>query len=246
MTDDSMSGTLCVRVAGLAKTFLLHNQDNAAIPVFEDLQLDVHAGDCVVLNGPSGAGKSTLMRAIYANYRSSAGQLLVRHDGRMVDLVTADPRTVIAVRKRTLGHVGQFLRVIPRVPAIEIVMEPLLANGWSRDRAEARARTLLARLNLREALWTLPPATFSGGEQQRVNVARGFAFRYPVMLLDEPTASLDPANRDIVIALIHEALTDGVAVIGIFHDAHVRERVATRDFLVGAYRPRTIEEAFTA
>lgn len=241
-----MSDHACLRVTGLAKTFTLHNQDSAVIPVFDQLELEVFPGECVVLAGRSGVGKSTLMRAIYANYCISAGHVLVRHRGEMVDLAAVPPQDVIDVRRVTLGHVGQFLRVIPRVPAIEIVMEPLLANGWSREQAEKRAKELLTRLNLPEALWSLPPATFSGGEQQRVNVARGFAFRYPIMLLDEPTASLDPANRDVVVELIHEALADGVAIVGIFHDADVRQRVATRDFMISAFAAKTPEEAVAA
>ncbi|MGL4301961.1 MAG: phosphonate C-P lyase system protein PhnL [Sphingomonas sp.] len=235
-----------LQLRGLAKTFTLHNQHGAIIPVFDNLALDVHPGECVVLAGRSGVGKSTLMRAIYANYRLSSGEVLVRHGNDMVDVASAPPQTVIEVRRSSLGHVGQFLRVIPRVPAIEIVMAPLLANGWPRADAAHRAQTLLARLNLPEKLWSLPPATFSGGEQQRVNVARGFAFRYPILLLDEPTASLDPANRDVVVSLIHEALADGVAMVGIFHDAGVRDRVATRDFDISAYTPQIIKEDVAA
>jgi len=241
-----MSDKASLRVTGLAKTFTLHNQDSAIIPVFEALELEVSPGECVVLAGRSGAGKSTLMRSIYSNYRVSGGQLLVRHRGAMVDLVTASPQQVIDVRRVTLGHVGQFLRVIPRVPAIEIVMEPLLANGWSRDNARRRAQELLTRLNLPERLWALPPATFSGGEQQRVNIARGFAQHFPILLLDEPTASLDPANRDIVVGLIHEALADGVAIVGIFHDVDVRERVATRDFVISDFAAKVPEESVPA
>jgi alpha-D-ribose 1-methylphosphonate 5-triphosphate synthase subunit PhnL len=241
-----MSDNVSLRVTGLAKTFTLHNQDSAIIPVFDELELEVSPGECVVLAGRSGAGKSTLMRSIYSNYRVSGGQLLVRHRGRMVDLVMASPQQVIDVRRVTLGHVGQFLRVIPRVPAVDIVMEPLLANGWSRDNAVRRAQELLARLNLPERLWALPPATFSGGEQQRVNIARGFAQHFPILLLDEPTASLDPANRDIVVALIHEALADGVAIVGIFHDVDVRERVATRDFVISNFAAKAPEEVVLA
>jgi alpha-D-ribose 1-methylphosphonate 5-triphosphate synthase subunit PhnL len=237
---NSMTGSASLRVSGLAKTFTLHNQGGAVLPVFGALCLDVFPGECVVLAGPSGAGKSTLMRSIYANYRASAGQVLVRHGGRMVDLATAPPQEVIAVRRATLGFVGQFLRVIPRVPTIDIVMEPLLANGWGPEAARARAEALLRRLNLPERLWPLAPATFSGGEQQRVNVARGFAFPCPVMLLDEPTAALDPANREVVVTLIREALADHVAIVGIFHDREVRDRVATRAFAIGDYAPEAL------
>ncbi len=132
------------------------------------------------------------------------------------------------MRRQTLGYVSQFLRVIPRVATLDVVMEPALARGWSRDSAELRARSLLARLNIPERLWQLAPGTFSGGEQQRVNIARGFMVEWPILLLDEPTASLDEANRQVVLELIGEAKGAGAALIGIFHDRAAREAVASR------------------
>jgi alpha-D-ribose 1-methylphosphonate 5-triphosphate synthase subunit PhnL len=172
------------------------------------------------------------MRCLYGNYGAGAGRILLRHAGREIDLATADPRLMRAVRRDTLGYVSQFLRVIPRVATRDIVAEPLRARGMDAEAARARAGALLARLNLPAGLHDLPPATFSGGEQQRVNLARGFAPHYPVLLLDEPTASLDAANREIVIDLIAEAKRAGAAIIGIFHDAEVRDRVADRRFEV--------------
>jgi alpha-D-ribose 1-methylphosphonate 5-triphosphate synthase subunit PhnL len=219
-----------LRAEGLGKTFTLHLQGGVSLPVLRGLDLEVAAGECVALAGPSGAGKSTLMRCLYGNYGAEEGRILLRHRGAVADLVTADPRLMREIRRDTLGHVSQFLRVIPRVPAIEIVAEPLIARGLPRDAALARAEALLARLNLPARLHHLPPATFSGGEQQRVNLARGFAPDYPILLLDEPTASLDAANREVVIGLIAEAKARGAAIIGIFHDAEVRGRVADRLF----------------
>ncbi|MFM2149890.1 MAG: phosphonate lyase system protein PhnL [Pseudomonadota bacterium] len=219
-----------LKAEGLGKTFTLHLQGGVSLPVLRGLDLEVAAGECVALAGPSGAGKSTLMRCLYGNYGAEAGRILLRHRGAVADLVTADPRLMREIRRDTLGHVSQFLRVIPRVPAIEIVAEPLMARGLPRDAALARAEALLARLNLPARLHHLPPATFSGGEQQRVNLARGFAHDYPILLLDEPTASLDAANREVVIGLIAEAKARGAAIIGIFHDAAVRGRVADRLF----------------
>lgn len=221
-----------LRTEGLGKTFTLHLQGGVSIPVLRGLDLSVAAGECVALAGPSGAGKSTLMRCLYGNYGAGTGRVLLRHRGDVVDLATADPRLVREVRRDTLGYVSQFLRVIPRVPAIDVVAEPLRARGVPPEEARERAGTLLSRLNLPPRLHGLPPATFSGGEQQRVNLARGFAAAYPVMLLDEPTASLDAANREIVIALIAEAKARGAAIIGIFHDIEVRDRVADRLFEV--------------
>jgi alpha-D-ribose 1-methylphosphonate 5-triphosphate synthase subunit PhnL len=223
-----------LRVENLSKRFTLHLQGGRRLPVLEGVDLAVHPGECVALVGPSGAGKSTLMRTLYGNYLAGGGSILVRHEGAMVDLASAEPRTVVALRRTTIGYVSQFLRVIPRVPTVAIVAEPARRAGMAEAEAMATARRLLARLNLPDALWDLPPATFSGGEQQRVNLARGFAHPYPVMLLDEPTASLDPANRDIVIGLIAEAKARGAAIIGIFHDAAVREAVATRSLTVAA------------
>lgn len=222
--------SVMLRAEGLGKSFTLHLQGGITLPVLQGLDLAVAAGECVALAGPSGAGKSTLMRCLYGNYGAGSGRILLRHGGEAVDLATADARLVREVRRDTLGYVSQFLRVIPRVPAIEIVAEPLMARGMAREAALARAEALLARLNLPARLHHLPPATFSGGEQQRVNLARGFAPDYPILLLDEPTASLDAANREVVIALIAEAKARGAAIVGIFHDAEVRDRVADRLF----------------
>jgi alpha-D-ribose 1-methylphosphonate 5-triphosphate synthase subunit PhnL len=225
-----------IRVENLSKMFTLHNQGATQIPVFEALKLEVKPGECVVLSGDSGVGKSTLMRTIYGNYLPSGGGVFVRHDGRMVDITAAAPHDVLDIRKRTLGYVSQFLRVIPRITTLDLVIEPLLENGVAPDEARERAVVLLNALRLPEAHWALPPATFSGGEQQRVNIARSFIREYPVLLLDEPTASLDAANRQIVVQLIKAALDKGAAMVGIFHDQDVRDAVATRLFNVTEFK----------
>jgi len=224
--------TWALKTEGLAKSFTLHLQGGTCIPVLAGVELDVAPGECVALAGPSGAGKSTLMRCLYGNYGAGAGRILLRHRGEVLDLASADPRAVIDARRETIGYVSQFLRVIPRVPSLDIVAEPLIARGTAPEEARAKAAALLTRLNLPARLHALPPSTFSGGEQQRVNIARGLAPFYPVLLLDEPTASLDAANRAIVIAMIREAKLAGSAIIGIFHDAEVREAVADRSFEV--------------
>ncbi len=231
MTDKPL-----IIVEDLAKTFVLHNAESATIPVFQDLTLQVAAGECVVLAGESGVGKSTLMRSIFGNYLPTQGAVKVWHDGAYVDITKANPHEVLEVRRRTLGYVSQFLRVIPRVPTLQLVMEPLLENGVSFEEAKDRASELLSALRLPEAHWDLPPATFSGGEQQRVNIARSFIRKYPVLLLDEPTASLDAENRAIVVRLIKEALAEGAAMIGIFHDLDVRDAVASRLFEVAQFK----------
>jgi len=224
--------SILLRTEGLAKTFTLHLQGGTCIPVLGRVDLAVSAGECVALSGPSGAGKSTLMRCLYGNYGAGAGRIILAHRGAELDLASANPRAVIEARRESIGYVSQFLRVIPRVSTRDIVAEPMVSRGMARGDALVRATALLDRLNLPERLHDLPPATFSGGEQQRVNLARGFGPRYPVLLLDEPTASLDAGNRAIVIGLIHEAKQAGTAIVGIFHDAEVREAVADRVFTV--------------
>jgi len=220
--------TPILSVNGLSKSFVLHNQNSIHLPVLADINLIVVPGECVVLNGPSGAGKSTFLRCIYGNYRVDQGEILIDSGVETVDVATADPRSIIALRQRTVGYVSQFLRVVPRVSTLDVVSEPLRMLGVTVEEAEDRARHMLTRLRIPERLWPLPPATFSGGEQQRVNVARGLVVSMPLLLLDEPTASLDTKNRDTVIEIICEKVDNGSAVVGIFHDAEVRDAVATR------------------
>jgi alpha-D-ribose 1-methylphosphonate 5-triphosphate synthase subunit PhnL len=217
-----------IRVENLDKTFTLHLRGGVALPVLRGTSLTVAAGECVTLHGPSGAGKSTLLRSIYGNYRPQHGRILIRHDGDLVDIVSAAPRTVLEIRRRSLGYVTQFLRVIPRVSTLDIVAEPLLARGVADAQARERAAELLTRLQIAEKMWRLPPSTFSGGEQQRINIARGFAADYPILLLDEPTASLDEQNRKIVINLIDDARRRGTAIVAIVHDAETRAAITTR------------------
>jgi len=214
----------------LSKGFTLHLRGGVHIPVLSGVGLVVHAGECVVLAGPSGAGKSTLMRTLYGNYRTQAGRILIRHHGKMVDIASADPRTILAVRRETLGYVSQFLRVVPRVSALDVVAEVLLSRGIATDEARHRATELLLRLNIPRRLHAIPPATFSGGEQQRVNLARGLIADYPVVLLDEPTASLDAENRAIVVSMVEEAKAHGTAIVAICHDAEVRDAIADQLF----------------
>lgn len=225
-------------VSGVAKTFTMHLQGGIELPVVRDVNFELKAGECAVLGGPSGAGKSSILKMVYGNYAVNAGSIAVRHAGGLVDLAIADPREVLAVRRDTIGYVSQFLRTLPRVSAIDVVAEPLIARGTEREAAQARASELLAQLNLPERLWTLPPATFSGGEQQRVNIARGFITDHPVLLLDEPTASLDARNRAVVVDLIKAKKAEGVAMLGIFHDEDVRAEVADRIIDVTAFSPK--------
>ena len=217
-----------IRVEKASKSFTLHLREGARIAALRHLSLDVSAGECVVLRGPSGSGKSTLLKMIYGNYRCDEGKLLLRDGAEVVDVARAPPRRILALRRTTIAYVTQFLRVVPRVPTLDIVAGEARIQSHSPEVAREHAAAVLAELNLPERLWSLPPATFSGGEQQRVNVARGFVANHPILLLDEPTASLDPANREAVVRLIMKKKRAGVALLGIFHDEEVRDRIADR------------------
>jgi alpha-D-ribose 1-methylphosphonate 5-triphosphate synthase subunit PhnL len=228
--------TVMLRTRSLAKSFTLHLRGGLVMPVLSGVDLDVHAGECVVLSGPSGAGKSTLMRSLYGNYRAESGSIEVWHRGAMIDIATADPRTILAVRHETLGYVSQFLRVVPRVPALDVVAEVLLARDVEPSEARDTARLLLLKLNIPARLHAIPPATFSGGEQQRVNLARGFIAGHPILLLDEPTASLDAKNRAVAIRMVEDAKANGAAIVAICHDADVRDAIADRLYTMTPYQ----------
>ncbi|OWT75309.1 MULTISPECIES: phosphonate C-P lyase system protein PhnL [unclassified Achromobacter] len=217
-----------IEVRGVGKIFTLHNQGGVNLPVFDNVDFDAARGECLVLSGPSGTGKSTLLRCLYGNYLTTAGTIRVRDGEQWVTLTGAPEQRILRLRRDVIGYVSQFLRAIPRVGALDVVAEPLRQRGVAIDESRDRAAVLLARLRLPERLWRLPPATFSGGEQQRVNIARGLIGGHPVLLLDEPTASLDAENRAVVVELIREAMAEGRCLVGIFHDEAVRDAVASR------------------
>lgn len=220
--------TAMLELSGAAKTFTMHLQGGARLPVVSGVTFDVRAGECVVLAGPSGAGKSSILKMIFGNYSCDEGQIGIRHHGAAVNIADAKPRHILDIRRSTIGYVSQFLRAVPRVSALDVVAEPLVATGSSRDEARERASALLRRLNIPDRLWSLPPSTFSGGEQQRVNIARGFVRDLPILLLDEPTASLDAHNRSIVVELIQEKKHKGGAMLAIVHDDDIRNAIADR------------------
>lgn len=244
-------------VQDLAKTFTLHLQGSLRLPVVQDVTFEVPGGQCVVLGGESGSGKSTIMKMVHGSYQADRGHILLARraawdthaaeaagngspgppDVLPLDLAIASPREVLAARRESMSYVSQFLRAVPRVAALDVVAEPALEAGFSHAAARARAGDLLARLSIPQRLWSLPPATFSGGEQQRVNIARGFVTERPLMLLDEPTASLDARNRGVVIEMISERLAAGAGMLTICHDAEVRDAVAHRIVDVAAFVP---------
>lgn len=215
---------LPLKLSGVSKTFTMHLQDGLRLPVFRDVNFTVEAGQCVVLTGPSGVGKSSILKVIYGNYRCDEGSILVDADDGLIDIARAKPRQILSIRKHALGYVTQFLRAVPRVSAIDIVAEALTSQPQKNARTEAT--DMLARFNIPERLWSLPPGTFSGGEQQRINLARGLLAEHPILLLDEPTASLDAANRAVVVDIVKERKAQGAAIVAIVHDDGVREAIA--------------------
>jgi alpha-D-ribose 1-methylphosphonate 5-triphosphate synthase subunit PhnL len=220
--------TAMIDITNAEKTFTMHLQGGVELPVVRGVSFHVEPGECVVLSGPSGAGKSSILRMIFGNYRCDGGSIAIRHRGAVIDLATAEPRQVLSIRRSTIGYVSQFLRAVPRVATIDVVAEPLIVNGTARAEAREKAGALLRRLNIPERLWALPPSTFSGGEQQRVNIARGFISDLPILLLDEPTASLDAANRAVVVELIGQKKREKVAMVAIVHDDEIRHLIADR------------------
>ncbi|MEN3794084.1 phosphonate C-P lyase system protein PhnL [Fulvimarina sp. MAC3] len=229
-----------LRLDGVAKSFTNHLLGAVHLPVVDEAAFEVRAGEIAVLDGPSGVGKSSILRMIYGNYGIDAGTILVRGSGEehFIDLGSAPPRLVARLRGSVLGYVSQFLRAIPRVSSVDIVAAPLIERGIAAEEARERARALLSRLNLPVSLFDLPPATFSGGEKQRVNIARGFIAERPILLLDEPTASLDKANREVVCQMIEERRVSGTAILGIFHDGDVRAALAPRFIDVSHFSSR--------
>ena len=220
--------TAMIDISNAEKTFTMHLQGGIELPVVRGVSFHVDPGECVVLSGPSGAGKSSILKMIFGNYRCDGGRIGVRHQGTVIDLATAEPRQVLSVRRSTIGYVSQFLRAVPRVATLDVVAEPLIVNGTARAEAREKAGALLRRLNIPERLWALPPSTFSGGEQQRVNIARGFISDLPILLLDEPTASLDAATGAVLAALLDQPKRPGVALVAIVHDDAIRHLIADR------------------
>jgi alpha-D-ribose 1-methylphosphonate 5-triphosphate synthase subunit PhnL len=205
-------------VRELSKQFEMHHLDRQ-IAAFEDVSFTLDAGQFMVIGGSNGAGKSTLMRCLYRTYRPTGGSAWFKSSYGPIDLTRLADIDMALIRDQEIGFVTQFLRPRPRVSALELVAEPLIAVGKTVKDAERRARDLLAEFGLKEALWQAYPATFSGGEQQKVNLARALIRPVKLLLLDEPTASLDTDARRSLTARLAQLKASGTALIGVFHHA---------------------------
>ncbi|MEW5904396.1 MAG: phosphonate C-P lyase system protein PhnL [Pseudomonadota bacterium] len=209
-----------------AKTFHLHERD-LNIPSASQVNLSVYPGKLTALIGPTGAGKSSVLKGVYRTYLPSAGRMLYRTaDGGTIDLAQADEHRMLELRQTEIGFVTQFLHCLPRKSALDVVAEPLVARGMAREAARGRAADLLAQLDVPAHLWHVPPATFSGGEKQRVNLARGLIAQPRLLLLDEPTASLDPATTERVVMHLERMKDSGIAMLAIFHHPELVRRLA--------------------
>lgn len=218
----------------LGKRFTLHEQGKI-VPAAMDVNIRARRGKLTALVGPSGAGKSSMLKAIYRTYIPTAGEVLYRtSSGQMIDLAQAEETRMVELRRTEIGFVTQFLRCLPRQSTLDVAARPLVEAGEEREAARRRAGEFLGRAGLPAHLWDVSPATFSGGERQRVNIARSFAARPRLLLLDEPTASLDFASRERVIGLIEEAKSEGAAMVAVFHDLDLVDRLADETVEISA------------
>jgi alpha-D-ribose 1-methylphosphonate 5-triphosphate synthase subunit PhnL len=211
----------------LSKTITLHILDGTEVEPFRDVSFRVGEGEFVAIAGPSGSGKSSIVKTVHRTYLATSGAVFYRTAaGETVDLASAPDRLVIQLRRKEIGFVSQFLKVEPRVPALDVVAAPLLRLGEDLSAARERAAELMSRLDLPKKLWSSFPTLFSGGEQQRVNIARALVAKPRLLLADEPTSALDSLNTGRVIELLTEARLEGMTIVGVFHDTALIESLA--------------------
>jgi len=203
-------------VQGLSKHFTIHHLGRE-VPAFQGLNFTLSAGEFKLVSGHNGAGKSTLLRCLYRSALPSGGQATYRSLHGEVDLASAHDADIALLRREELGYVSQFLRPRPRTSALKLVAEGLRSVGEPADLSLESAREALADLGLRRELWHAYPSTFSGGEQQKVNLARALVRPQRLLLLDEPSASLDAQARGALARRLQTLREQGVALLGVFH-----------------------------
>jgi alpha-D-ribose 1-methylphosphonate 5-triphosphate synthase subunit PhnL len=216
-----------LEVKNLNKTFTVHTRGSIEVKGFENINLSVKQGEFLSLYGPSGAGKSSILKTLFRTYTTTSGNIIFHKDnGSTIDIANATESEILNLRKSEIGYVSQFLQILPRVSAVDVVSEQLIFKGESQEIARQKAKEMLDYLSIREELFDLSPLTFSGGEQQRVNIAKGIIAPKSLLLLDEPTASLDRTNTMKVVEKLKELKTQGVAMVGIFHDLEAMEIIS--------------------
>lgn len=216
-----------LEVKNLNKTFTVHTRGSIEVKGFENINLSVKQGEFLSLYGPSGAGKSSILKTLFRTYTTTSGNIIFHKDnGSTIDIANATESEILNLRKSEIGYVSQFLQILPRVSAVDVVSEQLIFKGESQEVARQKAKEMLDYLSIREELFDLSPLTFSGGEQQRINIAKGIIAPKSLLLLDEPTASLDRTNTMKVVEKLKELKTQGVAMVGIFHDLEAMEIIS--------------------
>ena len=216
-------------IENLSKTFTMHVGEEKTVPCLDTVSLKVDPGTMLAVIGPSGAGKSSLLKCTYGTYLATSGHIFYTDQNNVVhDLTRTDLQTMRKLRAHEIGYVSQFFHVIPRISAIDILSEPLLNRGVGATEAKKRAKELMSMVGIPEALWNMYPSTFSGGEKQRLNIIYGIITQPRLLLLDEPTASLDPVSKGHVLELIKELKKQGSTILGVFHDYASMKVVADR------------------
>ncbi len=216
-------------VKNLSKEFTVHTRGGLKINGYENINFELECGEFLSLFGSSGLGKSSVLKALYRTYTTTGGEIIfTRKDGSSIDIANASESEILGLRKSSIGYVSQFLQVLPRISAVDIVAQPLIEKGESEEIAQTKAKEMLSFLNIKEELFDISPLTFSGGEQQRVNIAKGIIAPKSLLLLDEPTASLDKTNTNKVIDKLLEIKKEGVSMVGIFHDLDCMKRISDK------------------
>ena len=217
-----------LEVNDLGKNFNLHILNGKRIEALKNINFTMKEGEIIGLTGKSGSGKSSLMKCIYRSYLASHGEIIYNSVAGKIDLVAATDHQIIQLRKNEITYCSQFLSVIPRVTAVDVVCENLFRSQKDKSEAREMAKEMLEKLGLPTSLWDAFPVTFSGGEQQRINVARAIIARPRFLLIDEPTASLDQKTKDVVVDLILDLKQNGTSVLCISHDEYTLERLVDR------------------
>ena len=216
-----------LEVKNLNKTFTVHTRGSIEVKGFENIEFSVKKGEFLSLFGPSGAGKSSILKTLFRTYTTTSGNIIFHRDnGSKMDLATATQSEILNLRKSEIGYVSQFLQILPRISAVDVVAEQLIFKGESEEASKQKAKDMLDYLSIREELFDLSPLTFSGGEQQRVNIAKGIIAPKSLLLLDEPTASLDKTNTMKVVEKLKLLKKQGVSMVGIFHDLEAMEMIS--------------------
>jgi alpha-D-ribose 1-methylphosphonate 5-triphosphate synthase subunit PhnL len=208
-----------LEVRNLNKRFKMHILGKKEIIAFQDISFRLERGKFLGISGKSGYGKSSLIKCIYRNYDATSGDIyLYDQADQKINLTQISDIEMIEIRTRRMGYVSQFFQAIPRVSTMNIVIEPLIDRGWEKEKAVERAKALFQIFDIPRNLWDAFPSTFSGGEKQRLNLMKTLIDCPELLILDEPTASLDRGNREIILNIIQELKKQNITMIGIFHD----------------------------